>query len=117
RIEDNRLAAGEKTAWTVSLPPGYAELRVRVAHVRLTPANAAHMKRGGVAPELLKIWPEAAVQVRALEDHYPFLSWVAKHTWRDGRWREATPAELVAESKAMRGTSLATYESLLRDTQ
>lgn len=101
RLSDTRLLGGETRIWTPGLD-GDGDLVVEVAHVRLTPENAAGMKATVLDAELTALWPEAQALLRAVDEHYPLATWIFRER-RDlatGAVRMWTQAELLDESKA-----------------
>ena len=78
KIEDNRLFAGESRRFTVKRQGDWAH--VRVVHVRLSPANLAHMQSAMPDEELRAMAPNAAAQLPTLQAHYPLFRTVFKAT-------------------------------------
>lgn len=119
RVADTRLPAGKARSWSLELPPETVRIHVRAAHVRLSPANARHMKVTEIPPEVKEMAPEATAHLPQLEEHYPLMTWFAEevYTKTAGRW-ESTPLEdLLKRSKAQRGQPLEAYPSFEDDPE
>lgn len=102
RLHDDRLLPGEARALEPVLAlDGAARLVVEVAHVRLTPENAAHMQATALDAELVGLWPEAPDRLVDLPAHYPMQTWLFRevHPLDGSAPRRATRAELLAESR------------------
>ncbi|MEO1482555.1 MAG: hypothetical protein AAFU77_10650 [Myxococcota bacterium] len=103
RVGDSRLHAGGNARWQWAVPAGTVELQISAAHIRLTPANAAHMKHTTVPAEVRALWPEAPAAIADIENRYPMMTWFDRVTWRDGSWHRTPLTELLAESKSQKG--------------
>lgn len=111
RISDTRLPAGEARSWTVEVPGDAIRIRIRAAHVRLTPENARFMKRTPIPEAVREMAPRATAAIPHLEDHYPMMTWFAEEVYAKsaGRWQTTELKDLIKRSKALKGRPLETY--------
>ncbi len=113
RVADERLGPGETRGWSPALgvPEGSVgvTLVVEVAHVRLSPANAEHMKATSLDAELTGYRPDAPARIEALDEHYPLATFIHRERVRLAYGtHEVTPLEaLLAESAEAAGWTLA----------
>jgi hypothetical protein len=102
RVDDNRLAPGERRTWSVMLPapPPGARVVVSAKHVRLTVPNARSMRATRV-DDLEPYLPGVASMVAGIEKHYPMFTWIHHEELDlDGGARAVwTPRQLVEASK------------------
>lgn len=111
---DTRIPHGKRARWTVKLPSEWRAVEVDVAHVRVTPSNARHMKKANIPRELARIWPQAPSAVARLESVYPLMTWVARRRLVRGEaeWKETALPDLLEASKALRNATLEDHEAL-----
>lgn len=111
RVSDTRVPAGEARTWTLDVPPEAEHIRVRAAHVRLTPENAQHMKSTRIPAEVSEMAPSATSALPHLEEHYPLMTWFAEEVYSktSRRWRTTPLEALLDRSKGLRGRALETY--------
>lgn len=107
RTSDNRLGPGEARRWTPRLPAGGARVVVTVAHVRVTPENAAYMAQAKLDDELRALHPGADPAAAATT--YPLGTIVFEGDWpTDGGPPTITPtAALLDRSRALVAAPLA----------
>jgi hypothetical protein len=109
RLDDNRLRPKEERRWSTRLQrqSGATTLVITAAHVRLTPANARHMKATDVRINEALV-PGVETLVKSLEQHYPLFTWVYREDipLTTGARRVWTAPELLEASKASAVLSL-----------
>lgn len=116
RLTDTRLDPGETRVWSPDLAVADARrLVVEVAHVRMTPENAAWASGAVLDPELTALWPAAPALLPELPTRYPLATWIYREVidLRDGERTVSPLAELLERSAAFMDAPLEAKKAAL----
>ncbi len=109
KISDNRLEVKQRRSWAGAFGAvearGAATLELKVWHVRLSSANAAHMRKAPVTEEWV---PGLRRLLRRMERHYPMatLVYLERVNLATGHRARASAAELLRLSDAEKNVPL-----------